>query len=325
MPRSFLPYGRFTPRPLVPPSRAAAVAETAGPSTPFPRPPLVGAPADGAASASGVPTLFGVPPGGLGRPGTAPDPVATPRPGRPARKGQIQARLGWALSLLLALGLALATDRVSALGMLVEWIAAWGHETGHALTALATGGRVDHLVLRPDGSGQLSHLGGWALLVAWAGCAGELLWGALLVRLGDPRRRLLLPLLWAGVMFSGFAWAGDLRSFSLVLAVATALALPRALPWGLGRPVTRATGLLVLWHATMAVLDLWQHGRGSDADALRAATWLPIGLWVALWLLWGVAVVAGLTRAEWRAGGAWAPADAPPRAARRPWSRRRSS
>ena len=43
------------------------------------------------------------------------------------------------------------------------------HETGHALAALLTGASIDHLVVRPDESGEVVYRGGWPIVVSAAG------------------------------------------------------------------------------------------------------------------------------------------------------------
>jgi hypothetical protein len=47
------------------------------------------------------------------------------------------------------------------------------HETGHALAAILTGAQVDHLVVRPDESGEVLYRGGWPVVVSAAGYVGS--------------------------------------------------------------------------------------------------------------------------------------------------------
>ncbi|MBK7828339.1 M50 family metallopeptidase [Nannocystis sp.] len=70
--------------------------------------------------------------------------------------GQVAATRRARTVLLWSVGLALLLPRIPVLAVLavpLMWLSTVAHELGHGLTALALGGRLEHFVIRPDGSG----------------------------------------------------------------------------------------------------------------------------------------------------------------------------
>lgn len=70
--------------------------------------------------------------------------------------GQVAATRRARSVLLWSVGLALVLPRVPVLSVLavpLMWLSTVAHELGHGLTAVALGGRLEHFVIRPDGSG----------------------------------------------------------------------------------------------------------------------------------------------------------------------------
>lgn len=68
------------------------------------------------------------------------------------------------------------------------------HEGGHAIVALLTKGRVEHLVIHPDASGETYTTGGITILIASAGYLTSAAYGALLLALsrrGEHARDVL--------------------------------------------------------------------------------------------------------------------------------------
>src|SRR5579883_3155868 len=62
------------------------------------------------------------------------------------------------------------------------------HESGHALMAIATGGSVESLTVRSNGSGVTMTLGGIPWLVLSGGYLGSTVFGALLLQVGRISR-----------------------------------------------------------------------------------------------------------------------------------------
>jgi hypothetical protein len=74
------------------------------------------------------------------------------------------------------------------------------HETAHALAAVLTGGEVESLIVRMDGSGITYTRGGIRFLVSSAGYVGTTLFGALLLLLSRTERTVR-PVLIGGALF----------------------------------------------------------------------------------------------------------------------------
>jgi hypothetical protein len=173
------------------------------------------------------------------------------------------------------------------------------HETGHAVTALLTGASVDHLVVRPDESGEVLYRGGWPVLIASAGYVGTALLGSLLLAL---TRRPAAHRVAAGAL-------------GAVLIAVTLVYVPFHNPFGFGlglawgallvflaarnfRHLPRVIDALAVMLCLYAVYDfadfLVYDTARSDAGILArylGLPWLgyPIGLgWVvvSLWLMW---------------------------------------
>ncbi len=93
--------------------------------------------------------------------------------------------------LLGSVALALVLPRVPLLSLLavpLMWLSTVAHELGHGLTAVALGGRLEHFVIRPDGSGtaftSTSGGDGVGALVAAGGLVGPALVAGLWFVLG---------------------------------------------------------------------------------------------------------------------------------------------
>jgi hypothetical protein len=74
------------------------------------------------------------------------------------------------------------------------------HETAHAIAALLTGGQVESLIVRTDGSGLTSTRGGLRFFVSSAGYIGTTLFGALLLILSHKERNVR-PVLTGSALF----------------------------------------------------------------------------------------------------------------------------
>jgi hypothetical protein len=169
------------------------------------------------------------------------------------------------------------------------------HETSHALMALATGGRVDRLVITADQGGICYCPGGNAFLTLSAGYLGSLLWGALILVLARARKPeprdtttaigvlvLTLTALFVrnafGVLFGALFGAGmvALRGAGRTVHVLALTAL------GL------TSCLYALLDIKSDVLD--RPHLPSDAYMLAQLTGVPTAAWGLLWIGIGAAV-----------------------------------
>lgn len=180
-------------------------------------------------------------------------------------------------------------------------LAVMGHETGHALASLVTGGSVDSVSLKADESGNcLSRIPDSffaRVLVSSAGYVGSALISVVLLLLTyrfDARRKMLgAACAWLVVM--GLFYARD--GFTLLFCVVMAAAFGVAAKW-LPDALVGATNLFIAsFTALYAVLDLkddlWNRAvrAHSDAQILADATFVPAIAWAALWTALSVGIL----------------------------------
>jgi hypothetical protein len=198
------------------------------------------------------------------------------------------------------------------------------HESGHALATLFVGGKVDHIRIAADQSGQcLSYLPPGVLrkvAVYSAGYLGSTVAGAAMI-LATFRFRLhravpAAAAVWLAVM--GVLYVRDLFTAAFCAATIAVLALSaRYLPDG---PLDVMNLFLAAFTALYAVFDLrddlWNPAirAQSDAALLAEHTWLPPVAWALVWTAFSVALLAlalWLSLRGGRARAARAGVDAP--------------
>lgn len=180
------------------------------------------------------------------------------------------------------------------------------HELGHAAAAVATGGRVEAIVLDPFQGGACHCPGGNAFVTLSAGYLGSLGWGLLLLALAEWRRLrartlvggvgLLVLVLTALYLRGGFAVAfGVLFGLALVAAA-------RWLAEGANRALVRilgmTSGLYVVLDIKSDVLD--RPHLPSDAAVLADLTGVPTFVWGVAWMAVAVAALGWTLRRRWK-------------------------
>lgn len=175
------------------------------------------------------------------------------------------------------------------------------HETSHALTALATGGRVDRLIITADQGGICYCPGGNVFLTLSAGYLGSLLWGALILVLARARRPAPRDTTTAiGVIVLVLTALFVRNAFGIIFGAlfgATLVALR-----GAGRTVhvltLTALGLISCLYALLDMKSdiLDRPHLPSDAYMLGQLTGVPTMVWGMLWIAMGAAVSWSLFR-----------------------------
>lgn len=167
------------------------------------------------------------------------------------------------------------------------------HEVSHALVAVATGGRIEQIVVTPDQGGLCRCPGGNAFLTLSAGYLGSLGWGALFV-LGARRRsgtRWIVAALGAAMAALTLRFVRDAFGvvFGLGFGVALVLAA-RYLSEGVNRALLTLLGLTSCLYAVLDIQSdvLSRPGLPSDAVLLGRLTGVPSIVWGVLWI--GVAL-----------------------------------
>lgn len=180
------------------------------------------------------------------------------------------------------------------------------HEASHALAAVATGGRVEAILLTADEGGLCRCPGGNAFLTLSAGYLGSLAWGVGLFSAAVHRpawARVLVATIGAGVV--ALTLGVTRNAFGLAFGVAFGAGLLAAARW-LPRPGNAAVlGILGLTSCLYAIFDiksdvLDRPHLPSDAAMLAEVTGIPGVLWGVLWIVTAVAVTGALLRWAWR-------------------------
>lgn len=167
------------------------------------------------------------------------------------------------------------------------------HEISHGIAAVATGGRIERILLSADQGGACLCGGGSPFVTLSAGYLGSLAWGVTLTWLArfDRRAHWITAAIAIATGAITLAYVRTLFGFAFGLAFAGALLLAsRRLS---GRWNARILYALGLTSALYAVLDiksdvLDRPGLPSDARMLSELTGVPTVAWGVLWI--GVAL-----------------------------------
>ncbi len=189
------------------------------------------------------------------------------------------------LAFFVALWLLWDTPVVAPLKLFVVFL----HEISHGIVAVATGGRIDRIVIEANEGGACYCGGGNAFLTLSAGYLGSLLWGLIFLWLATFESKARWTMAFVGAatgavtllfMRSAFGFA-----FGLGFAMALVLAA-RKLPaiWN-----ARILSVLGLTSALYAILDIKSDiidrpGMESDARMLANLTGVPTVVWGVLWI-----------------------------------------
>lgn len=173
------------------------------------------------------------------------------------------------------------------------------HELSHAIAALVTGGRVDHVEIVASQGGVCWTAGGSRFLILSAGYLGSLAWGGtlLLVAARTEWDRAATALLGAILLLSAIVWVRPVLGFGFLSSAASGVLISAAslfLPTAFNDGLLKVIGLTSVAYA---ILDIKQdildrpHLLESDAAQLGHYTGLPTLLWGSVWMV--LALVAG--------------------------------
>lgn len=182
------------------------------------------------------------------------------------------------------------------------------HELCHGIMGVLTGARVDHIVVRADGSGYALMAGGSIIPMASAGYVGTAVLGGILMavaRKGENARLALATLagslgfgmlLWVrgdviGVI-SGLFWVGLLWLLSRKLTADQATWSVQFL--GVQLALTTVQAFLALIHLSTSDYA------ATDARILQEATGIPALAWSGAWLVISAAAVTTGLRHAWK-------------------------
>lgn len=176
------------------------------------------------------------------------------------------------------------------------------HELSHGIASMATGGEIRSISLDWREGGETVSLGGSGFLTLSAGYLGSLLWGLVLVAMGQARGRVpRMALVGLGVMMMAVTALYVRGVFGLLFGFGFGSALLVAGAWLPGAVAGIAVTGLGLTSALYALLDIrsdiLQRPDGiSDAVMLAQRTGIPSVAWGALWGAAGLAACAWMLR-----------------------------
>lgn len=185
------------------------------------------------------------------------------------------------------------------------------HEAGHALAALATGGRVIGFSVSADGSGLATTAGGSRAVILPAGYLGAALFGALLFYVVNTRpyaRTISIVLGVALVIFTVLYARPDSSGVPVALFIGLLVGGGLiALGWKVNSDINLLVlNVLALMTALNAVMDVTllirhsdvvmvtQHGivrNDAAAFSQEVAPWVPAAVWAVLWAAIAIAMV----------------------------------
>jgi hypothetical protein len=182
------------------------------------------------------------------------------------------------------------------------------HEASHGLAALATGGRIEEILVFPEEGGRTTTTGGNGFVITSAGYLGSMLLGATIL-LVSTRTRLsqwLALLVGLGVVTLAFrCMPADGRSFAVVFGVVLAGTAP--MPRPVSELVLRVIGVTSCLYAILDIKSdvLDREHDSSDASRLAAMTGVPSVVWGTVWI--AVSLVVTFYAAKWAVTGVKAP------------------
>ncbi len=168
------------------------------------------------------------------------------------------------------------------------------HEASHGLAALATGGRIERIVLTPDEGGFTYTRGGNAFLTLSAGYLGSLAWGVAILAAARSRRAGIVAMaLGVGVLALTALYVRSLFGFAFGLLFGAVLLIGgRTLPHRAVAWLLLVVGLTSCMYATLDIKSdiLERPGMPSDARLLAQMTHIPVVVWGVLWMAIALAV-----------------------------------
>ncbi|MBI3893759.1 MAG: M50 family metallopeptidase [Candidatus Wallbacteria bacterium] len=191
----------------------------------------------------------------------------------------------------------------------VRLFATMCHESGHALAALATGGRVFSIQIAPNTAGVTLTQGGWPLAVVSGGYLGSVVFGCGIILLASHRRASVYVLECLGALFLGLTALYARDGFTVLYGLTAGFLL-----WRIGRTAQPDTEFYVaqtlgVITAAMALMDIRTllPGAGllvgvngapgtTDAQALAQMTHLPALFWALLWAALSVGATVWVLR-----------------------------
>ncbi len=175
------------------------------------------------------------------------------------------------------------------------------HEISHGIMAVATGGRIERIVIDANQGGACYCGGGSTFLTLSAGYLGSLAWGLAFLWLArfEAQARWTMALVGVATGAVTLLYMRNLFGFAFGLGFAAALVLAaRQLPALWNARILTALGLTSALYAILDIKSdvLDRPGLESDAHMLADLTGVPTVVWGVLWIGLAGGVVALVAR-----------------------------
>ena len=189
----------------------------------------------------------------------------------------------------------------------VQYLNTHLHELGHALAAALTGGTVEQIIVRADGSGVTPVAGGALVILGSAGYVGASIAGSIMIAQARSEKAALVVLKTLAVILAGsmLLWVrGD--PVGIATGILWTLALWTGGIYLRGNAAIFAAQFLGLQQMLAAIHSVYQLLRisaftevQSDARLLQDSTGVPAMAWAAGWCLISFSLLAVALRRAW--------------------------
>jgi len=175
------------------------------------------------------------------------------------------------------------------------------HEISHGIVAVATGGRIDRIVIEANEGGACYCGGGSTFLTLSAGYLGSLTWGIAFLWLSrvEARARWAMAAVGAVTAVVTLLFMRSAFGFAFGLAFGAALVLSaRQLPATWNARILAGLGLTSALYAILDIKSdvLDRSAMQSDARMLAELTGVPTVVWGILWIGLALGVVGLVAR-----------------------------
>lgn len=194
--------------------------------------------------------------------------------------------------LILYVAVSLLISAIPIVSWPFNWIETYFHEMSHGLIALFTGGHIEQIVIRVDGSGYCSHIGGSIGLTAFAGYFGAIASGAAMyfsARLLNKKAMLVSGFMMISVALTGIFYARDIITIAIVVTIISLFYFASSSIFS--QYFNRAEefiGIYVLTNAIRAPLHLFDGRNIGDGATLSELTFIPEFVWAGIWFFIGI-------------------------------------
>ena len=174
----------------------------------------------------------------------------------------------------------------------LNWVETYFHEISHGLTALLTGGQIERIVIRLNGSGYCTHTGGWRELTTFAGYFGAVSAGTMMylsARLLKKNAVIISATMIVLIALSGLLYARDIITIIILGTLIGLFYLSYSDKFSQYFNRTEEfIGIYVLLSALRSPFNLFDGRHIGDGAALADLTSIPEIFWVGLWMAFGI-------------------------------------